>query len=80
MTQIKTDNGQVRLIIPREWISQLDTVARSKFSSRMALLRHYIRWQLDKDLENLSEQLETYDRQRHTLSRFTELQSRFNGD
>ena len=71
MTQTIDEKAQVRLIIPREWINQLDIIARSRFSSRMAVLRSYIRAQLDRDLANLDDQLALVQKNHRTVDEFT---------
>ena len=48
-------NAQLRLLLPQEMISELDTLARSCFVSRLSLIRFYLRTMIDKDLTDLSE-------------------------
>ena len=46
---------QIRLIIDRSWVAQLDTLAASRFQNHLALIRFYLRQAMDKDLEDLEE-------------------------
>ena len=71
MTQTQNEKSQVRLIIPQDWVSQLDAIARSRFTSRMAVIRSYIRAQLDKDLANLDDQLALVQKNHRTVDEFT---------
>ena len=55
--KIKCD-AQLRLLLPHEWIGELDSLASSHFISRLALIRKYLRKMIDSDLEMHKEHLE----------------------
>ena len=55
----KVKDSQLRLLIPPSWIAELDTVASVRnFKTRLALIRNYLREQLDLDLARLDEHFE----------------------
>jgi len=58
MKPAKTEKGQIRLILPKDWIPDLDSIAASKFISRLDLIRRYLRECADRDLTSLKSQLE----------------------
>lgn len=68
--QEKAAKSQLRLIIPENWIAELDAIASSRFISRLALIRHYLRLHLDKDLESLREQLTLIQENQRTAKDF----------
>lgn len=49
---------QIRLLLPRSWTTELDTLAGSRFITRLALIRFYLRTMMDKDLSSLAQHLE----------------------
>lgn len=54
MTQSKLLNdAQLRLLLPKEWVAELDTIASVRCSTRLALIRQYLRRQIDHDLINI---------------------------
>ena len=57
------NNFQLRLLIPREWVEELNILAKAKFRSRLALLRQYIRTEIDLDFTELNE----FHNNRHNL-------------
>ena len=70
LEQFKPIKSQLRLIIPQSWIFKLDTIATSRFISRLALIRHYLRLHLDKDLESLRTQLALNEANTRTVKDF----------
>lgn len=53
--QKSINNSQLRLLLPSDWIDELDTIAREHFKTRLALLRQYIREKMDEDLSELDQ-------------------------
>ena len=49
---------QIRLLVPKAWVQELDTLAKSRFLTRLGLIRFYLRIQMDQDLQQLSEMIE----------------------
>jgi len=60
-TSSDNDTAQIRLLVPKEWVQELDTLAASRFLTRLGLIRFYLRNQRDQDLSQLAEMLQ--DRQ-----------------
>jgi|GEM_PF-1887502 len=60
-TSSDNDTAQIRLLVPKEWVQELDTLAASRFLTRLGLIRFYLRNQMDQDLSQLAEMLQ--DRQ-----------------
>ena len=44
---------QLRLLLDPEWIPELDTLARSRYLTRSALIRFYLRNQINEELAQL---------------------------
>jgi hypothetical protein len=57
-SSIDNDTAQIRLLVPKAWVQELDTLAKSRFLTRLGLIRFYLRSQMDQDLQQLSEMLE----------------------
>ena len=51
------NDGQIRLLLPSDWIEELDTLAGAQFKTRLALIRQYLREKIDEDLSGLSESI-----------------------
>lgn len=70
MKQIpKSKTSSVLLLIPSEWIAQLDTLAKSRNLSRLALIRLFLRIQMDSELAQLAAHFKQQDEQRRTQKR-----------
>lgn len=54
-TQAIRNNSQIRLLIPASWIEELDSLATIRQSSRLSLIRAYLRENLDRELLRLQE-------------------------
>ena len=52
---MKTNNRQIRLLIPSQWVEELDALASLNQCTRLALIRKYLRQHLDKDLSRVLE-------------------------
>jgi len=62
-------NSQLLLLLPHDWIAQLDSLARSRNLSRLALIRLFLRLQMDSELAQLSAHFKQQDEQRRTHKR-----------
>jgi hypothetical protein len=49
----KTNQAQVRLIISREMMEQLDLLSRSRHLTRLALIRMFLKAKIDEELLSL---------------------------
>ena len=63
---IKTNVAQVRLLLPQDWLDELTSIAKSRFVSRLSLIRTYLRSQIDEELRQLEEHFAARERQRIT--------------
>lgn len=62
------NNSQLRLLLPKEWIDELDSIAREHFKTRLALIRQYLREKIDQDLFDLDEKVAQRERVRKAKS------------
>ena len=53
----KPPSSQLLLLLPSEWVEELNVLAKSRFTSRLHLIRSYLRQQMDKDFAQYSEQI-----------------------
>jgi hypothetical protein len=53
----KPPSSQLLLLLPSEWLEELSILAKSRYISRLALIRSYLRQQMDKDFAQYSEQI-----------------------
>jgi len=68
-------DAQIRLLLPRKWVDELDTIAASRHLSRLGLIRGYLRSRIDHDLNKLAEHWQiqqTNDATCRKLKRVTE--------
>lgn len=57
---------QIRLLIPEQMVAELDTIAQSRQVSRLALIRRFLRLQIDNELKSLEAHLENINRSKKT--------------
>ena len=68
--------AQLRLLLPEEWLSELDSLAASRFQKRLQLLRFYIRAGMNEDLAKLADHFKQSEQNKRTHQR---LQSHLHG-
>lgn len=61
--------AQLRLLIPREMVEELDTLASSRNTTRLGLIRDFLSRQIANELSQLEAYLDDLDRRRSTHSR-----------
>jgi hypothetical protein len=66
MTKPKAKMTQLRLLLPEEWLPELDNLAATRFVNRLVLLRFFIRSKMDEELANLAEHFKQTEQQRKT--------------
>lgn len=69
MTRSKSKTKQVLLLLPEDWIPELDSLAASRFQTRLGLIRLYLRAQMNEDLSKLSEHFRETETLRKTHRR-----------
>ena len=57
---------QIRLLISKQMVSELDTIAQSRQVSRLSIIRRFLRHQIDEELKSLSTYLENSKRYKQT--------------
>ena len=55
MNRANPRTKQLRLLLPEDWIPELDSLAASRFQSRLATIRFYLRAGMNEDLARLAE-------------------------
>lgn len=66
---IQTPNSkksQILLLLPSDWVSQLDALAESRFTTRLSLIRRFLRIQMDSELTQLSAHFQQLQQQNRT--------------
>ena len=71
MAKEKTKITQLRLLLPKTWISELDNLAASRFLTRLGLIRFYLRSQMNEDLAQLSEHFKAEEERKRTHRRLS---------
>ena len=69
MTEPKSKITQLRLLLPEDWIPELDNLAATRFLTRLGLIRFYLRAQMNEDLSNLAEHFKETEQHRKTNKR-----------
>jgi hypothetical protein len=67
MTKPKSKITQLRLLLPEEWLPELDHLAATRFLTRLGLLRFLIRNGMNQELANLADHFKQIQEQRKTL-------------
>jgi metal-responsive CopG/Arc/MetJ family transcriptional regulator len=63
---------QIRLLIPQQMVRELDSIAASRQLSRLAIIRRFLRMQIDEELSQLETYFEEVDRRNRTHERLQE--------
>lgn len=63
---------QIRLLIPTEMLHELDTIAKSRDMNRLALIRYFLRHQIDQELGQLESYLQGISRRKKTHKQLQE--------
>jgi len=64
--------AQIRLLIPKEMVRELDTIASSRDMTRLGLIRFLLRHQIDSELSQLENYLQDITRRKRTHQRLQE--------
>lgn len=62
---------QIRLPLPKQWVEELNTVAKSQFTTRLNIIRAFIRAKLDEEMKRLIAYQET-EEERQRAKKFTD--------
>jgi len=66
MTKPKSKIAQIRLLLPEEWLPELDNLAATRFLTRLGLIRFYLRAQMNEDLSNLAQHFKENEKHKKT--------------
>jgi hypothetical protein len=66
MTKPKSKITQLRLLLPEDWVSELDNLRATRFLTRLGFLRFLIRNGINQELANLAEHFKQTEQQRKT--------------
>ena len=69
MSKQRPKTAQIRLLLPEDWIPELDNLAASRFLTRLGLIRFYLRAQMNEELARLSEHFRETEAHRKTHRR-----------
>jgi len=69
MSKPRTKSAQIRLLLPAEWIPELDNLAASRFLTRLGLIRLFLRIKMDEELATLSDHFKKTEQHRRTHQR-----------
>ena len=53
MTPNESCDYQIRLPLPKQWVEELNTIAKSQFTTRLTIIRAFIRAKLDEEMQRL---------------------------
>ena len=62
-----TVGANITVLLPKEWVQELNTVANLRMCSRMSIMRAYLRDGLDADMAEVAEQVEQRKRFNHAV-------------
>ena len=62
-----TVGATVAVLLPKEWVKELNTIANLRMCSRMSIMRAYLRDGLDADMAEVAEQVEQRKRFNHAV-------------
>lgn len=72
MSKQKTKTAQIRLLLPAEWIPELDNLAASRFLNRLSLIRFFLRSKMDEELATLAEHFKKTEQNKLTHQRIAQ--------
>ena len=63
---------QIRLLLPKEMVSELDSIASSRRVSRLALIRRFLQLQIEDEFSQLESYFAEVDKRKRTHARLQE--------
>lgn len=69
MSKQKPKTVQIRLLLPADWLPELDNLADSRFLTRLGLIRFYLRSKMDEELKTLAEHFKQVEQNKITHQR-----------
>ena len=71
MNKPKAKIAQIRLLLPEDWIPELDNLAASRFLTRHGLIRFYLRAKMNEELATLAEHFKQSEQNKATHQRLS---------
>jgi hypothetical protein len=71
MSKPRSKTAQIRLLLPEDWIPELDNLAASRFLTRLGLIRYYLRFKMNEELTTLAEHFKQTEQNRLTHQRLS---------
>ncbi len=72
MSKPRSKTAQIRLLLPAEWLPELDNLAASRFLSRLGLIRFYLRIKMDEELATLADHFKKTEQNKATHQRLSQ--------
>jgi hypothetical protein len=69
MSKQKAKTVQIRLLLPEDWIPELNNLAASRFLTRLGLIRFFLRSKMNEELAALAEHFKQTEQNRLTHQR-----------
>jgi hypothetical protein len=71
MSKPRSKTVQIRLLLPAEWLPELNNLAASRFLTRLGLIRFYLRAKMDEELATLAEHFKQTEENKATHQRLS---------
>jgi hypothetical protein len=65
----KNETAQLRLLLPKKWISELDNLAANRFLTRLGLIRFYIQMGMTEDLSQMLDYMTQLEKRQNVFAR-----------
>ena len=72
MSKPRSKTAQIRLLLPAEWLPELDNLAASRFLSRLGLIRFYLRAKMNEELATLADHFKQTEQNKATHQRLSQ--------
>ena len=69
MNKPKAKIAQIRLLLPEDWLPELEKLAAARFLTRLGLIRFYLRAKMNEELATLTEHFKQSEQNKATLQR-----------
>ena len=65
----REEKAQIRLLLPKDWVPELDALAASRFITRLSLIRFYLRKMMNDELAQLSTHFQNLQQHQATCTK-----------
>lgn len=77
MSKPRSKTAQIRLLLPEDWITELDNLAAPRFLTRLGLIRFYLRAKMNEELATLAEHFKQTEQNKATHQRLSQRMNDF---